>query len=120
MASPNENVLKRAAKSSLRAESYSDGIRDMDTPLTDHGRAQAALTGKCLSTRYRIDFAFSSPYLRTVETTKAILEALPAPPQLILEERIRELEFGTIDGLTWEAVKIRYPDEYARRQREGK
>src|SRR5579864_8073703 len=38
----------------------------------------------------------------------------------MIEERVREIEFGMLDGLTHHGVKERYPEEWARRQREGK
>jgi broad specificity phosphatase PhoE len=114
------NVLKEAAKLSCQTESFSDGIRDMDTVLTEEGGRQALRTGKFLASRYEFDAAFSSPYRRAVETTDRILRAYEVRPPVIQEERLRELEFGVLDGLTWDAVKSRHPDEYNRRKREGK
>jgi broad specificity phosphatase PhoE len=114
------NVLKEAAKLSGRTESFSDGIRDMDTLLTEEGGWQALRTGKFLASRYEFDAAFSSPYHRAVKTTERILQAYEVRPPVIQEERLRELEFGMFDGLTWDAVKSRNPDEYHLRQREGK
>ena len=37
-----------------------------------------------------------------------------------MEERIREIEFGILDGLTPRGIKKNYPIEDARRDREGK
>jgi broad specificity phosphatase PhoE len=37
-----------------------------------------------------------------------------------MEERIREIEFGILDGLTSEGIQARFPEEYERRKREGK
>ena len=37
-----------------------------------------------------------------------------------MEERIREIEFGVLDGLTSQGIKAKYAVEYARREREGK
>src|ERR1035437_4581954 len=105
------NVLKEAAKLSGQTESFSDGIRDMDTVLTEKGGRQALRAGKFLASRYEFDAAFSSPYRRAVETTERILQAYEVRPPVIQEERLRELEFGILDGLTWEAVKSRCPDE---------
>ncbi len=36
------------------------------------------------------------------------------------EERIREIEFGIMDGFTTEGIKTIYPEESLRREREGK
>lgn len=107
------NVRKQAARESATTESFGNGIRDMDTVLTENGTRQAVLTGQLLASLYQFDVAFSSPYLRAVQTADAILQAYQAPPLRILEERIRELEFGMVDGLTWDAVKKRYPEEFS-------
>src|SRR5437016_13796362 len=36
------------------------------------------------------------------------------------EERIREIEFGILDGLTSDGIVAQYPREFIRRNREGK
>jgi broad specificity phosphatase PhoE len=37
-----------------------------------------------------------------------------------MEERIREIEFGILDGLTSEGIQATFPQEAERRKREGK
>ena len=37
-----------------------------------------------------------------------------------MEERIREVEFGILDGLTGEGIRATFPQEAERRKREGK
>jgi probable phosphoglycerate mutase len=63
---------------------------------------------------------FSSPYLRTIATSKEIASKLTHKPPLVVEERIREIEFGVLDGLTSQGIKAKYADEYTRREKEGK
>ena len=44
---------------------------------------------------------------------------IPKPP-VVDEERIREIEFGILDGLMPKGIKVEFPKEDARREREGK
>src|SRR5207253_2594618 len=114
------NAAKDAAKSAGRAYINKTGLRDVDTPLTELGREQAQATGEFLASRFKFDAAFMSPYKRTIETTDGILQAFAKQPLIVQEERIREIEFGVLDGYTWSGVRQKFPEEFARRQREGK
>lgn len=113
------NVAKEQAKAAGTSVVWASGVRDVDTPLTPLGVQQAIATGQFLS-KDSFDVIFSSPYMRTLQTSQHIAEQLPAVPRIILEERIREIEFGVLDGLTHQGVRERYPEEWARREREGK
>ena len=113
------NVGKGEALLAGRLE-YHGGIRDMDVTLTPRGVAQAEATGKHLAREFRFDRVFVSPYERTVQTTQLIRKHFPHPVDLTLEERIREKEFGILDGLTKEGIKKKYPEEWRRRERDGK
>jgi broad specificity phosphatase PhoE len=113
------NVAKGIAKSK-GAHSYSSGLRDIDTPLTKEGNRQARSTGERLASEYNFDAIFASPHRRTMQTAEQILEQMKAKPPLVREERIREIEFGILDGLTTDGMKAKYPEEFARREREGK
>jgi broad specificity phosphatase PhoE len=119
-AESERNVAKQRAKESGTSASFGLGLRDMDTRLTPHGFQQAADLGTRLANKYKFDVVFSSPYLRAHQTSEQVLAALKNRPPLVLEERIRELEFGTLDGLMGYGIKEKYPEEYARREREGK
>lgn len=113
------NIGKDDAKHA-GAHSFGSGLRDMDTRLTKLGRNQAREVGHYLSKHYKFDIIFSSPYRRTRQTTKAILACLEPRPKTVFEERIREIEFGVLDGLTTEGVEAQYSNEFKRRKREGK
>jgi broad specificity phosphatase PhoE len=113
------NVEKDSAKSK-DAHSFGAGLRDIDTPLTEKGHRQARTTGEFLAKDYAFDAVFSSPYLRTIQTAEEIIGQLRSKPALVREERVREIEFGILDGLTAKGMKEHYPEEFARRQREGK
>lgn len=114
------NVAKEQAKAAGMSVIYGSSVRDVDTPLTPLGVEQAIATGQFLRDKYSFDVIFSSPYMRTLQTSQHILENLANAPRIVVEERVREIEFGVLDGLTHQGVRERYPEEWARREREGK
>lgn len=114
------NVLREAAKQSGQVEFFHGGLRDLDAPLTAYGHLQSRRTGEFLAQSYDFDAAFTSPHLRSRETLNSILQAWPQGIVTRLDERVREIEFGALDGLTWQGIKHKYPEEWARREREGK
>lgn len=114
------NVAKEQAKASGAATVWGGTLRDVDTPLTALGVQQAIQTGKFLRDLANFDVIFSSPYMRALQTSQHITSQLDAAPPIIMEERVREIEFGVLDGLTHQGIKERFPDEWARREREGK
>jgi probable phosphoglycerate mutase len=135
------NVRKQlAAESRYRGESAESAWafthqRDMDSPLTDLGHQQALALGKYAAVRYpptetfkhhpvcsdpMIEHIILSPYLRTRQTKDGIVKGLGYEPPCTVEERVREIEFGLMDGLNREGVRLKYPDEAARRDRDGK
>jgi len=97
------------------------GMRDVDVPLTEKGHAQAHDTGRFLAARYGpFDVLYVSPYNRTRQTADLLLEALHPPPGRIVEERVREKEFGILEGLTRTGVSTLHPEEDARKRSVGK
>ena len=114
------NVAKERAIAEHKLDVWSDNLRDIDTPLTALGREQAVATGRFLRERFNFDVIFSSPYLRTIQTSELITAQMSGPPSITHEERIREIEFGALDGLTRDGIRKLYPLELARREREGK
>jgi broad specificity phosphatase PhoE len=113
------NVAKELAKAAGNSVVWGTNARDVDTPLTALGIQQAIATGQFLRDK-SFDVIFSSPYMRTLQTSQHIAEQLTSIPRIVLEERIREIEFGILDGLTHQGIQERYPEEWARREREGK
>jgi 2,3-bisphosphoglycerate-dependent phosphoglycerate mutase len=116
------NVSKEIAKSKGEHLFGSD-IRDIDVRLTNRGHLEARITGEHLAKKYEgdnFDVIFTSPYRRTVQTARQIRAQMKAKIPLVREERIREIEFGILDGLTTEGIKWKYPEEFSRRKRVGK
>ena len=101
-------------------------IRDVDVPLSDLGHRQAEAAGRwfaSLPEAERPEVIISSPYIRARHTAQAICDAdalVGGPSRLVIDERLREREFGVFDGLTGKGIAEKYPEEAAHRRRLGK
>jgi broad specificity phosphatase PhoE len=114
------NVAREAAESS-GADVIEIEWRDADTPLSDHGRAQAGAVGMWLRERDKpVRAVWSSPYVRARDTLQIALEAAGSSVRPRLDERLRDRELGILDTLTHHGVRERYPLEAQRRRRLGK
>jgi probable phosphoglycerate mutase len=95
--------------------------RDVDVPLSDAGREQAASLGRWLG---RLEqpptVLWTSPYVRAEQTAAIALEAAGLDLPTVVDERLREREFGVLDGLTRQGITSLYPEESERRRRIGK
>jgi broad specificity phosphatase PhoE len=100
--------------------------RDMDTPLSELGRRQALALGRwfgALPRERQPDAVLCSPYRRTVDTARLIVEGgrLDLPPGAIcVDERLREKEFGILDRLTVHGIRDQHPRLYEQREHVGK
>ena len=100
-------------------------VRDVDVPLSELGKQQAEATGRwfaALPPNERPEVILSSPYLRARQTSEAICAAggLSGPTKLVIDERLREREFGIFDRLTGVGIRAKYPEESAHRTKLGK
>ena len=97
------------------------GGRDCDVPLSPLGTQQAAALGRALvSDRTAPDVVLVSPYLRAQQTASLLLAAAGWSPPIVTDERLREKEFGVLDGLTRWGIASKFPDEVLARERLGK
>src|SRR3954449_3940174 len=97
--------------------------RDMDVPLSATGCEQAAAAGSWLASAasHQPTIVVSSPYARTRETARVSLdESGLTDVELVVDERLREREFGALDRLTKRGIVERFPDEAEARHRLGK
>jgi broad specificity phosphatase PhoE len=79
----------------------------LDVGLSGRGREQAReLAGALAGTR--LDAVYASPRRRALETAVALL------PEPIVDERLRELDFGEFEGRTYEEIAESHPDVYRR------
>ena len=101
-------------------------LRDVDVPLSDLGHEQARATGRwfaALAEDEKPEVLLASPYVRARQTAEAICEAgglAGGAKPTILDERLREREFGIFDGLTTVGIREKFPEEAAHRRKMGK
>jgi len=101
-------------------------VRDVDVPLSHLGIHQAEAAGRwfaSLPRSERPEVILSSPYVRAKQTAEIICkqDALAGgPTRTIVDERLREREFGIFDRLTTVGIRERFPEEAAHRRRLGK
>ena len=96
--------------------------RDMDVPLSARGEDQARALGEWLGElgRDRPTVALASPYVRAQQTGSLALEAAGLDLELVVDERLREREFGALDRLTRRGIMEQFPKEAEARRRLGK
>ena len=101
-------------------------LRDVDVPLSELGHRQAEATGRwfaALPEGDKPEVILSSPYVRSRQTAEAICEAgglAGGAKPTVLDERLREREFGVFDGLTTMGIRQKYPEEASHRSKMGK
>ena len=116
------NVARDSAHSSgaLRIELEH---RDVDVPLSELGREQAASLGKWFARQTdRPEVMLASPYVRAVQTAEIFREQGGCEPDecICADERLREKEFGILDGLTTDGIRRFQPDQAEFRRLLGK
>jgi broad specificity phosphatase PhoE len=101
-------------------------VRDVDVPLSELGFEQARALGRwfaSLPEDERPEVVFASPYVRARQTAKAVCEAGGVTEQArkpVIDERLREREFGLWDRLTTAGVREKFPDQAEQRTLLGK
>lgn len=119
------NVARDAAHAAGHA-TIDINMRDVDVPLSPLGERQAEAVGRwfaALPDEGKPEIVLSSPYVRARQTARAICEqgglaGDPRPP--IVDERLREREFGIFDRLTTNGIKAKYPELAEQRALLGK
>ncbi len=88
----------------------------LDSPLTEHGRAQAAAIGALLAELPEAAGAtiVASPLGRARHTAEIIRAKLPHARALLIDERLRELTLGAWDGLTYREIEAIEPGIFGR------
>jgi probable phosphoglycerate mutase len=99
--------------------------RDVDVPLSGLGVEQSTALGAWfaqLPAEERPSVVLTSTYLRTRQTAAQIESAGGVSPgaPTVIDERLREKEFGILDRLTKVGIEQRFPDQAALRTRIGK
>lgn len=98
--------------------------RDVDVPLSELGERQAEAVGHWFAHHgHKAHAVLASPYRRAVSTAQRMVDAGAAVKtfrEVALDERLREKEFGILDGLTRPGIEDAYPDIAAYRTLLGK
>lgn len=101
-------------------------LRDVDVPLSVLGQRQAGALGRwfaSLPEDGKPEIVLSSPYVRARQTAKAICKAggvMESAREPIVDERLREREFGIFDRLTTSGIRQKHPELAEHRDRLGK
>jgi len=101
-------------------------LRDVDVPLSALGERQAAALGRwfdALPASERPTVMLSSSYVRarrTAEIVREIAGINSGRVPLVVDERLREKEFGILDRLTTSGIQERYPAQAEARRLLGK
>jgi broad specificity phosphatase PhoE len=99
--------------------------RDVDVPLSHLGKEQSRALGNWFAQGKGGDIPevmLASPYVRAMQTAALFRESGGTNPALEIcsDERLREKEFGILDGLTTSGVSALQPDQAEFRRILGK
>jgi broad specificity phosphatase PhoE len=100
-------------------------LRDVDVPLSALGEEQARALGRWFATGAgggMPEVILCSPYVRARDTATLFRDAGGAPGDepVCLDERLREKEFGILDGLTTGGIALEEPQQAEFRRLLGK
>lgn len=109
MGAPATFVLLRHGETALTPQKRFSGSGGTDPELSPAGRRQAAAVAGALAARGTVQAVVSSPLRRCRETAQAVADRLGLP--VIVEDGLRETDFGAWEGLTFAEVRERFPDD---------
>jgi len=84
----------------------------IDSPLSDAGRTQAAALARRLG-KEPIDRIYASDLQRAADTARIVCSAQSKPCEPVLYDWLRERHGGVLQGLTKQQRKTRYPELHA-------
>ena len=116
------NVARDTAEAEGR-ERLDLSHRDVDVPLSDLGERQAAALGRWTAQQPADEqptVVWSSPYVRARQSAEIAMKTAGLDVPVVVDERLREREFGVLDGLTRKGITAQYPEESERRAAIGK
>ncbi|MEV7344303.1 bifunctional RNase H/acid phosphatase [Streptomyces sp. NPDC093544] len=109
LGAPATFVLLRHGETPLTPQKRFSGSGGTDPALSEVGRDQAERAATALAARGTIQAIVASPLARTRETAAAVAARLGL--DVVIEEGLRETDFGAWEGLTFGEVRERYPDD---------
>jgi probable phosphoglycerate mutase len=119
------NIAREAAL--LAGERKIDlGVRDVDVPLSPLGEEQSTALGRwfeAMPDDAKPNVILTSPYLRARNTAVIVAHTAGLSDDaysLVVDERLREKEFGILDRLTKVGIEAYHPDQAQFRHLLGK
>ncbi|MCX4525633.1 MULTISPECIES: bifunctional RNase H/acid phosphatase [unclassified Streptomyces] len=109
MGTPATFVLLRHGETALTPQKRFSGSGGTDPELSPAGRRQAAAVAEALAARGTVQAVVSSPLRRCRETAQAVADRLGL--EVVVEDGLRETDFGAWEGLTFGEVRERFPDD---------
>ncbi|HEL4101854.1 histidine phosphatase family protein [Stenotrophomonas maltophilia] len=97
--------------------------RDADVPLSILGLRQSQILAawvRGLEEDERPQVVLTSPYNRAKQTAQAVVDVLGSDCRVIIDERLREKEFGVLDRYTSSGIIATFPELAAQRRLVGK
>lgn len=99
--------------------------RDVDVPLSPLGHQQSQALGGWFAQLELVDrpsVVLTSTYRRARQTADHVRDAGGTQPDVkwVVDERLREKEFGVLDRLTRVGIRAKFPDQADARARVGK
>ena len=119
------NVARDAAHAANLLQIETMG-RDADVPLSPLGERQSSALGRWFAGRppeERPEVVLVSPYVRARQTAGLIHAAggtAAGPDNFVVDERLREREFGVLDRLTRYGIEQQHPEQAEFRRALGK
>ncbi|GLZ13921.1 hypothetical protein Acsp04_41560 [Actinomadura sp. NBRC 104425] len=109
-APPVTTLLLRHGDTPLSPQKRFSGVSEVG--LSADGVAQAQAAARRLAERGGISAVLSSPLRRARQTAEIVADGLGGCPVLV-DDDLRETDFGEWEGLTFEEVRAAWPDEAA-------
>jgi broad specificity phosphatase PhoE len=99
--------------------------RDVDVPLSRLGEQQASALGHWFAAGNedgQPEVMLSSPYVRAQQTARRFRDVggCDSDTPICVDERLREKEFGILDGLTKAGIQAAHPEQFEFRRILGK
>ncbi|MFJ8092339.1 bifunctional RNase H/acid phosphatase [Streptomyces griseofuscus] len=109
LGAPATLVLLRHGETPLTPQKRFSGSGGTDPALSAAGRDQAHRVADALARRGTVQIVLASPLTRTRETAEIVAARLGL--DVVVEDGLRETDFGAWEGLTFGEVRDRYPDD---------
>lgn len=103
-------LIRHGATALTLEKRFSGGARGSNPGLTETGRAQVAATAEWLAPiAPGVDLVVTSPLRRCQESAQLLADRLGVP--VVVEPRFAEVDFGAWEGLTYDEIEQRFPDQ---------